>query len=148
MTGQKRPSITLRSYMTAAPLTVGPEQTLARAHELMRSHRIRHLPVLHGGELVGIVSQRDLALIESLPDVDPAAVAVEDAMTTDVFTVPATRTLAGVVAEMADRKLGSAVVVAGGHVVGVFTSTDAYRALAQALAPKPRPASKRTRARR
>jgi hypothetical protein len=73
--------------MTPAPVTVKPRQTLAEAHAVMRARRIHHLPVVDGEKLVGIVSQRDLMIIESLPGVDAAEVPVEDAMTKDVFVV-------------------------------------------------------------
>jgi len=93
----------VRSYMTPAPRTIGPLTMLSEAHQLMRAHRIHHLPVLVGEKLVGIVSQRDLLLIESLPGVNPAEVPVEDAMTREVFVVDSATPLAKVTAEMADR---------------------------------------------
>jgi acetoin utilization protein AcuB len=120
--------------MTPAPLTVGADQNLAVAHRLMRDKRIRHLPVLRAGKLVGLVSQRDLMLIETLPDVNPNEVPVEDAMSTDVFAVSPDASLAGVARRMATRRLGSAVVMKGRRVVGLFTATDACRTLAQLLA--------------
>jgi len=119
--------------MTPAPLTIGPGQTLAEAHRLMRKHRIRHLPVLSRGKLVGIVSQRDLMLIETLPDVRPDEVPVEDAMIGTVFVVPPGAPLGGVATRMAARKLGAAIVAENGRVVGVFTVTDACRALGEML---------------
>jgi acetoin utilization protein AcuB len=128
---KKKPGTTIRAYMTPAPHTVGFEQTLEEAHQIMRTHRIRHLPVLHGGKLVGVVSQRDLALIESLPGVEAKEVPIEDAMTTDVYVVSPRAPIRVVASEMADRKLGSAVVVDGERVVGMFTVTDACRALAR-----------------
>jgi acetoin utilization protein AcuB len=124
----------MRDYMTRAPLTIGADRTLTDAHALMRGHRVRHLPVLAAGALVGIVSQRDLMLIETLPGVDPSEVPVEDAMTREVFVVGSQAPLAAVAAAMAERKLGSAVVMDGERVVGVFTVTDACRALAVLLA--------------
>jgi acetoin utilization protein AcuB len=126
-------SVPVRNYMSRSPLTIGPRQTLEEAHRLMRANRIRHLPVLDAGKLVGIVSHRDLMLIESLPDVSPAEVPVEDAMTTEVFAVTASTPLAKVVTEMADRRRGSAVVTSGAAVVGVFTMVDACRTLARVL---------------
>jgi acetoin utilization protein AcuB len=123
--------------MTRAPHTIEPTRTLAEAHDLMRAHRIRHLPVLREGKLVGMVSQRDLAVIESLPGVDPAEVPVEDAMTAEVFVVTPTTPLARVATELADRKRGSAVVMQADRVVGVFTVTDACRVLAQMLSASP-----------
>jgi len=117
--------------MTKSPHTVGSEQMLATAHALMREHGIRHLPVLHGGKPVGMVTLRDLHLLETLSDVDPETVPVEDAMTTDLFLVTPEQPLSEVAAAMVERKLGSAVVARGSQVLGVFTTTDALRLLAR-----------------
>jgi acetoin utilization protein AcuB len=119
--------------MTEAPHTIGAEQSLTAAHELMRKHRVRHLPVLHGGKLVGILSLRDLHLVETLPDVDPERVRVEEAMTENPYTIAPDADLSEVAAHMAEQKLGSAVVVENNRVTGVLSSVDALRALADAL---------------
>lgn len=100
----------VQKYMTTSPHTVGSDQTLAHAHRLLREYKIRHLPVLRGGELVGMLTERDLALVESLKDVDASTVLVEDAMSTSLFRVSPTSPLDEVVAEMAAKKYGSAVV--------------------------------------
>ncbi|APR88120.1 CBS domain protein [Minicystis rosea] len=120
-------------YMTSSPFTVGREQPLIQAHLLMREHGIRHLPVLHGGKLVGMVSDRDLHIIETLRDVDPEKVLIEEAMVSDVYTVAPKAPLDEVVREMAAHKYGSAVVVDHGKVVGVFTTVDAMQAFADLL---------------
>jgi len=120
-------------YMTTSPYSVGQEQKLSQAHKLMREHSIRHLPVLHGGQLVGLLTDRDLHLIESLRDVDPERVLVEEAMTPTVFTVSPKAVLDEVVSEMAQHKYGCAVVVDNGKVVGIFTTIDALRAFAELL---------------
>jgi acetoin utilization protein AcuB len=125
---------TVRGYMTTSPTTVGPQVTMAEAHQIMREHRIRHLPVMHAGQLVGMVTSRDLALVESLADVDPREISVDEAMSAEVYAVSPDAPLSMVAAEMAERKLGSAVVIEGGAVVGVFTAIDACHALAQVLA--------------
>src|SRR4051794_31928147 len=96
-------------YMTTSPISIGQEQTLAQAHRMMRTNDIRHLPVLHGGTLVGVISDRDLQMIETLRDVDPEKVMVEDAMTPSVYTISPTAPLDEVVSEMAEHKYGSAV---------------------------------------
>lgn len=119
--------------MSSSPYTIGADQTLRVAHELMRRHGIRHLPVLRGGIIVGIVSVRDLHLIETLPDVKEDEVTVEEAMSRDVYTVTRNTPLAEVARHMAEHKLGSAVVVEGNTVVGVLTTVDALRALADLL---------------
>ncbi len=124
----------LREFMTPSPYTIGEEQTLATAHALMRTHRIRHLPVLRRGKLVGILSERDLLFIQSLPDIDPNRVVVEEAMTERPIALSPATSLEWVAAEMSQLKLGSVVVVEDDEVVGVFTCVDALRALQTLLA--------------
>lgn len=116
--------------MTVSPIVIAIGDTLAEAHRLMRERGVRHLPVLDAGRLVGIVSQRDLYLAESLPGVDPGTDTVREAMSGDPYTVPPDAPLEEVAATMAARKLGSAIVVDRGAVIGVFTTVDALRALA------------------
>jgi predicted transcriptional regulator len=99
----------------------------------MHQFDVRHLPVLHGGHLVGVVSSRDIAMVEALPGIDIAQVTVDEAMAEEPWTVTADTELARVAATMAERKIGTAIVVDSqdsDRVVGVFTTTDALRALA------------------
>ena len=127
-----RQTFQLQAFMTESPHSIGHDQPLAIAHELMRKHKIRHLPVLDAGKLVGIVTDRDLHLIETLKDVDPKKVLVEEAMTSDVYATTPEAPLHEVAAAMAERKLGCAVVLDPHHkVIGVFTTTDALRAVAE-----------------
>ena len=132
---------TIKRFMTQPVHVIGAQQPLSEAHRQMNALGVRHLPVRSGGKLVGLVSQRDLHLIETLRDVDPLEVAVEEAMTQDVLTVEPDAPLRDVVHEMAERKLGSALVVEGHEVVGIFTTVDALRALEQLCqrlaAPRP-----------
>jgi acetoin utilization protein AcuB len=132
---------TVQEFMTVGPVVIGTKRTLAEAHRTMRERSIRHLPVVDGGALVGVVSQRDLYLLETLEAVDPATETVEEAMTAEPFAVPPAAPLEDVAAEMARRKIGSAVVVDRGAVIGLFTTVDALRALAALLrrARRPRP---------
>jgi acetoin utilization protein AcuB len=99
----------------------------------MREHRVRHLPVLDGGVLVGIVSDRDLRFIETLRDVDPETVLVEEAMTPEPFFAAPDALVKDVADQMARHKYGCAVVMEGAKVVGIFTTTDALRALVTVL---------------
>ncbi|MBK9258422.1 MAG: CBS domain-containing protein [Polyangiaceae bacterium] len=123
----------IQKYMTTVPICIGRTDTIAEAHKVMRAHDIRHLPVVEGEKLAGIVTQRDLHLIETLKDVDAEKVTVEDAMTTNLYTVSPDAPLDEVVAEMAEQKYGSAVVVQNHRVVGVFTTIDAMLAFSDLL---------------
>lgn len=124
---------TVHKYMTATPHTVRADLSLAAADKLMHEHGIRHLPVLSGGRLVGLVSQRDVRLIETLRDVDPKIVSVEEAMSQDIYEIRSDTPLADVATNMASHKYGSAVVVDDGKVVGIFTTVDAMKALVDLL---------------
>jgi acetoin utilization protein AcuB len=124
---------TVAQYMTASPRTISPGSTLAQAHRIMRGAGIRHLPVCEKGVVVGVLSARDLLLLESLPKVDPKEARVYEAMISDVFAVSPDTPLGEVVETMIARKLGSAIVVDGPNVVGVLTTIDALHALHELL---------------
>jgi acetoin utilization protein AcuB len=133
MPGMSKPIPPISKYMTTAPHSIGPDQTLATAHKFMREHQIRHLPVLSGGRLVGMVTLRDLHLVETLKDVDPTRVTVEEAMSSEVYAVSPEAPLDEVAAAMAEHKYGSAVVVQNQKVVGIFTTVDACKTLHELL---------------
>lgn len=101
--------------------------------KLMREQQIRHLPILDGNQLVGILTERDIRMIESFKGIDSTKVLVEDAMEQNVYVVAPNTPLDEVAAEMASKKYGSAVVMQNLHVVGIFTSVDAMNALSELL---------------
>ncbi len=121
----------IAEYMTAIPHTVGSEQTITFAQKLMQKHDIRHLPVLHGGELHGIVSDRDLGMVAGLNEVNPDSTTVEEAMTQEAYTVSKDTSLFAVLEEMLTHKYGSAVVVEGVKIIGIFTTHDSLKLLVE-----------------
>jgi acetoin utilization protein AcuB len=129
-----KPVPQIQKYMTTTPHTIGGEQTLATAKTMMREYGIRHLPVLHGGKLVGVLTDRDVKLIEGLVDANSGELPVADAMSEAVYTTAPDRGLDVVAAEMAEKKYGSAVIMQNDKVVGIFTTVDACRALAEVFA--------------
>lgn len=124
---------TVRDAMTRSVHTIGASMTLADAQRLMRRHHLRHLPVLEGAGLVGLLSERDAQLISAVSEMDPRCILVEAAMTRAPWTVDPDTPLLEVAAHMAEAKLGSAVVIENARVVGVFTTTDGMRVLAELL---------------
>jgi acetoin utilization protein AcuB len=126
--------LTIRAFMTPAPHTIEKAQTIDTALALMQAHRIRHLPVLDGDRLVGVVSARDLMVARGLPGVDPLHTPVAHAMSPAPRTLSPDSSLEWVAAEMAQQKIGSMVVVEQHRVVGIFTTIDALRALGELLA--------------
>ena len=127
----------IQDHMTPAPITIGRAQSLSEAARKMHEHHVRHLPVLEGGYLFGILSERDIDLVEALPDVDPDKVTVEEAMTQDPYTVRPETPVREVAAAMAEHKFGTAVVMQEGRVVGIFTTVDGLRMLAALLGDAP-----------
>jgi len=130
------------AFMTPFPYSIEVEAPLAEAHAFMRARQIRHLPVTRGGELAGILTDRDikLALGPDLGSPPERELSVADVFQADCYVVDAGELLEQVAATMAERHLGSALVTRGGKLVGIFTSTDACRALAHLLRERhPRP---------
>jgi len=98
-----KPIPTVQEYMTTSPHTIGEDQPMAVAHRMMREFHIRHLPVLRGAKIVGLVSDRDLHMVETLKDVDPRTVLVSEAMSQDPYLVSPDTALDEVVATMQTR---------------------------------------------
>jgi CBS domain-containing protein len=117
-------------YMTPSPATVPPTASVREALDKMRTLGIRHLPVVDAGVLLGVVSDRDVRAVELLPG-GPDALKVEQAMAREPYFVQVDASVRDVAAHMAVEKLGSAVVMDRGNVVGIFTTVDALRALVE-----------------
>ena len=123
--------------MTPSPVTVGRSTTLAQALKLMDERHIRHLPVVDGTHLVGLVSDRELRIVDNMQGFNAALCTVGDFIGDKPYAVPAETSVREVVETMATKKHGSAVVVGGDGgdlVFGVFTTTDALRVFVELLA--------------
>ena len=123
------------AFMTPFPHTVDVDAPLEEAHKLMREHRFRHLPVTANGGIVGVLTDRDINLILE-PDFDSPAkrkLKVRDAYIEKACVVPASTPVSKVARLMADNHIGSAIVTKHDKLVGIFTVTDACRALAEVL---------------
>jgi acetoin utilization protein AcuB len=122
----------IQKYMTPMPHTIGLDQPIQKALDLMREHRIRHLPVQEGGRLVGILSDRDIKLAASFAGQE--TLTCEDVMTPDPYTVLPEADLQAVASEMAEHKYGCAIIhQPNGKVTGIFTEVDALRVLTDVL---------------
>ena len=128
-------NLVVRNYMTASPLTIGHDQPVALAYKLMREHHIRHLPVLDGGQLVGIISLSDLRLTQ-IEGLNANMVTVEEAMTEEPFTASPDDSLEQTVRTMIEKKYSSAIILEKNVVSGVFTTIDGMKALVELLDKK------------
>lgn len=125
---------TLERYMTRHPHSIRIDEKLATAAKLMSSLGVRHLPVLDAGELVGVISDRDLKRVS-----EGAADRVSDVCIDDPYAVDIDTSLFIVAMTMAEKKIGSVIVLEQGRLAGIFTAVDACRALADTLAPVEQP---------
>lgn len=123
---------TIKVAMTTFPHSIDVDAPLADAWAMMLEHGIRHLPVTSDGKLAGIVTERDLRLVLR-PGSTETGGAVRLAATLDAYEVDDDTPLDVVVREMAERQIGSALVVRHEKVVGILTSTDVCRLLADLL---------------
>jgi acetoin utilization protein AcuB len=121
--------------MTAFPYSIDVDAPLEDAHKLMRQHGFRHLPVTSGGTIVGVLTDRDIKLIlgPDLGSPDERELKVSDAYVEKPCVVPASTPVAKVARVMAEHHIGSAIVTKHDKLVGIFTVTDACRALAVVL---------------
>ncbi len=125
--------LTVRDYMSTGVQPIASNSTMADAHLLIRSRHVRHLPVVDGTKIVGVVSLHDLHFAESrgLSPATPIA-DVKDL----AELVSADAPLDVVARDMAARKHAVVVVMERGCMIGIFTTVDALRALADLAAPE------------
>lgn len=118
--------------MTRSDLvTITETQNLAKAQELLRLHRIRHLPVVREGKLVGLVTHRDLLKAAALcggADPSQQPLWASDVMVRDVTTVRADTPSREALKIMLENKYGCLPVVrANGELIGILTEADMVR---------------------
>jgi acetoin utilization protein AcuB len=132
----------VRDVMQTKLVTVSPETTLPQATRLAAERRIRHLPVVEGGELLGIVSDRDLKQAMASPATSLEAhelsyllsrLAVAEIMTKTVITIGPLSPVEEAARLMLQEKISALPVTDGGQLVGIVTETDVLDVLVRAL---------------
>jgi len=133
----------VRDLMQREVVTLKLNDSLGLADDIMELGRIRHMPVLLTGIVVGIVSQRDLyrAAVSSVLQLQRSAerewlasVPVRNVMSPNVITVAPDETIHVAVELMLGHRIGCLPVVEHGKLVGLISETDCLRHLARALA--------------
>jgi acetoin utilization protein AcuB len=119
--------VTVAHWMTAQPYSITPEEPLTAACAQMQRHNIRALPVVEGGKLVGIVSDRDvrthLSYLESTT--------VRQAMSTPPLTVTPGMSIVEVARILRERKVGDLPVLQDDRLVGMISTSDLLAALVE-----------------
>lgn len=141
--------LSVKDFMRTPVVTISSEAGLDRALMIMRTQRIRHLPVVDdNGQMLGLISDRDLRL--SMLEMEqgpggapkgyylPALTKVSSVMVTNVLTASPEMLLANAATVMSERKYGCLPVVdlTTKKCVGIVTETDMLRLLASMLKKK------------
>jgi CBS domain-containing protein len=140
MSGTTKAPLTVRDLMVKNPMTLDLNETLDLAEDIMNLGRIRHMPVVEEGKLVGILSQRDLfrsALITALgfgrrtTRALVKTIRIKEIMTKNVVTIAPEAAIKDAAREMVQRKIGCLPVVQDSQLVGILTETDILRHIAE-----------------
>ncbi len=130
----------VRDWMTPRPITIDPRTTLPEAHKLMKQSRIRRLPIVDHGKVVGILTLGDIreaspsdAISLSIFELNflLARLTVDHIMTRDPVTVSPATTIRQAAQLLLEYKIGGLPVVEGEELVGIITESDIFRVLVQ-----------------
>ena len=133
-------------YMTTEPVSVAEDTSMKDAAALLQQHHIRHLPVVQGRIVVGIVSDRDIrkASPSLLTGVDMTQyqevlsnTPISRIMTREPFTVTPDTELRDAVQLILDKRVGALPVVNGNELVGIFTDSHGLTVLLKMLSQVP-----------
>ncbi len=122
--------LSVADIMTREPYTLGPDNSLTDARDLMAQHHVRHVPVVSSdGTIVGLVSHRDVlaASDSSVLGGGPgkeAYVALSAIMTSPVKTIDERESLRGTALRLQKERIGCLPVTRDGNLVGIISDSD------------------------
>jgi acetoin utilization protein AcuB len=129
----------IRNFMTKNVVTIDAEESMPKAIQLLRQHKINMMPVTQQGKLVGVITGRDLkkASPSEATDLDTHElkyllnkIKIKDIMTKKVITIPSDHTIEEAAEILMNEDISGAPVVNDhGDMEGIITSTDLYKAL-------------------
>ncbi len=132
----------VRDAMTRSPITVSPDTRLPEIAGLMRQHKIRRVPVLDDGKLVGIISQSDVTA--AMPSVASTLsrwesdslldkLQAKDFMTSPVYATSPDCALEDVASFLIEKRIGAVPVLDDAALVGIVTESDIFRVFVDML---------------
>jgi acetoin utilization protein AcuB len=124
-------ALSVRDVMSTDLTTVSPQESARRAWEIMRDRRIRHLPVMDNGRLIGVLSDRDLRGVLLSPGL--AGAAVSELMSERPITITPDAAVEDAASVLVAKKIGCLPVVDGERLVGIVTETDLLAVLVELL---------------
>lgn len=122
---------TVQRFMTCDPHSVDEETLLSEAQNIMKDQDVRHLPVMKGKDVCGILSDRDIKYALGLLNADPKNIHVKDICHRNLYMTTPHTPIDQVTTEMAEHHYGCTVVVDNNNLVGIFTTVDACSALSE-----------------
>jgi acetoin utilization protein AcuB len=137
LVSEQRQPLRVGDIMSVSPVTITPSTSVHEAQTLMQQRKIRHLPVLQDGRLVGMISDRDIRLVLPSPATSLTVweirhlldkLTVGEVMTYFVMTTAPDCSVTEAVGRMLGHKVGVLPVVEDRQVVGILTRTDILRA--------------------
>ena len=132
---KKKP--TLKAAMTPFPYSVQLETTLTAVRKLIQDHNIHHIPVMNSGEIVGVITGRDVEAREKMVNADnEQSLEVLHVPMSKPYIVDINEPLEDVLLTMANKRVGATVITKHGKLVGVFTYIDACRYFGEYLQAK------------
>lgn len=127
-------NVPVEEFTTPDPVTATEDMGIDELRRLMEEHDVRHLPIVRGDAVVGIISERDVRLVSGLTAAQKFQVRAADIMADNPVTVSASKPLDEVAYTMSANKLGSVIVNdQAGRLLGIFTATDALNALIEII---------------
>jgi CBS domain-containing protein len=118
--------------MTPSPISVESSADAVEAARLLAAENVGSLPVVDAGELVGMVTDRDLVLMVLAKDMDPHKVTVADVCTSDPVVATADEALDEALERMASAQVRRLPVVTDGRLVGILAQADVARSAGDA----------------
>ena len=125
--------IPIDEFMSETLITIAPDLPINDAKERMAENGIRHVPVVEGSRLIGILSARDILIFESIPTEPNIIWPVSAAMTARPITCATDTTLGEALDLMSNESIGAIPVMDGYVLKGIFTTVDAIELLNKAL---------------
>jgi CBS domain-containing protein len=129
-------------WMSADVITITPDTTLPQAYNLMKKFKIRRLPVVEFGKLVGVVTMGDVREAKPSKQISPsiyelnsilAALKINRIMSSNPITITTEETIGQAAKLMYQNKIGCLPVMEGDNLVGIITESDIFRVLAEGV---------------
>ena len=136
-------SVPISKIMTRKLVTLSPQDDLVTAERLFKKHHIRHIPVVEGNTIKGMLSYTDLLRISFADAVDEHEEYVDtivynmftipQVMVSDVVTVSSTTSIKDVARFLSKKEFHALPVVDSGKIVGIVTTTDLINYLLECI---------------